>query len=200
MILPEVRNRMKQPHGREETKKIDLEKNYMLDNKLEQEEAQRTANYEAIKTEVKSEVGGEIAAEAERPTRNEAEQIDESRRKYAAKSCRMKLRQQKREIEMGRTLARFSQVIDYIFYIIYGLLAIRLLLALFAARNSADFVQFIRSITDPFYAPFKGIVPSPSVDGFTLALPIIVALVVYMLLHFAIIGFLRIFVHRKTTV
>ncbi|HMJ08076.1 MAG TPA: hypothetical protein VK468_03670, partial [Pyrinomonadaceae bacterium] len=61
--------------------------------------------------------------------------------------------------------------------------------------------QFIKSLTDPFYAPFRGLVPSPSTsEGFTLALPIIVALVVYMLLHLAINGLLRIFAHRKTSV
>jgi uncharacterized protein YggT (Ycf19 family) len=171
----------------------------MLDNKLAQEEAQRTANYEAIKTNVKSEVGGEIAVEAERPTPNEAGQTNNIAGNMRQKAVD-EIVSTEREVELGRNLARISQVIDYIFYIVYGLLAIRLMLALFAARSSANFVQFIRSITDPFYAPFKGIVASPSVDGYTLALPIVVALVVYMLLHFAIIGFLRIFVHRKTTV
>lgn len=171
----------------------------MLDNKLEQEEAQRTANYEAIKSNVKSEVGSEIIAEAERPAMNETERIDNIAGNMRQKAVQ-EIATTEKEVELGRSLARFSQVVDYIFYIIYGLLAIRLLLALFAARNSADFVQFIRTITDPFYAPFRGIVPSPSVDGFTLALPIIVALVVYMLIHFAINGLLRIFVHRKTTV
>lgn len=171
----------------------------MLDNKLEQEEDQRTANYEAIKSKVKSEVGGEIAVEAERPTPNEAEKVNNIAGNMRQKAVN-EIAETEREVEVGRSLARVSQVVDYIFFIVYGLLAIRLMLALFAARSSADFVQFIRTITDPFYAPFKGIVASPSVDGFTLALPIIVALVVYMLFHFAINGFLRIFVHRKTTV
>jgi uncharacterized protein YggT (Ycf19 family) len=81
------------------------------------------------------------------------------------------------------------------------LLTIRLLLELFAARQSAGFYQFIRSATDPFYAPFRGIVASPSTaEGFTLALPIIIAIVAYMLLHFAINGILRIFAHRKTSI
>ncbi len=172
----------------------------MLDNKLEQDEAQRTANYEAIKTNVKSEVGGEIVAVAERPTRHNAATIDNIAGDMRQKAVSEVVETEK-EVELGRSLARVSQVIDYIFFIVYGLLAIRLMLALFAARSSADFVQFIRTITDPFYAPFKGIVSSPTVEGgYTLALPIIVALVVYMLVHFAINGLLRIFVHRKTTV
>jgi uncharacterized protein YggT (Ycf19 family) len=76
-----------------------------------------------------------------------------------------------------------------------------LLLELFAARESAGFFQLIKNVTDPFYAPFRGLVPSPSTaEGFTLALPIVVAIVVYMLLHLAINGILRIFAHRKTAV
>ena len=78
---------------------------------------------------------------------------------------------------------------------------IRLLLELFAARESAGFVKFIKTATGLFYAPFQGIVASPrTAEGFTLALPIIVAIVVYMLLHLAINGLLRMFAHRKTAI
>ena len=104
-------------------------------------------------------------------------------------------------MERGRVVARISQVVDYIFLIIYSLLAIRLLLELFAARESAPFFQFIKSVTDPFYSPFRGLMPSPSTpEGFTLALPIIIAIVVYMLLHLAINGFLRLLAHRKVEI
>ena len=109
--------------------------------------------------------------------------------------------QTEREVGRARGIARISQVIDYLFFLIYGLLTIRLLLELFAARESAGFFKFIKTITDPFYSPFRGLVPSPSTaEGFTLALPVIVAIVVYMLLHLAINGFLRMFAHRKTEV
>ncbi len=171
----------------------------MTDNKLAEEEARRIANYEAIKSDVKSEVGGEIAAEAQRPNAGDSARIDN-----IAGSMRQKavgeVVSTEREIERGRTLARVSQIIDYIFFVIYGLLVVRLLLELFAARESAGFVKFIKSATGLLYAPFQGIMPSLSKDGFTLALPIIVALVVYMLIHFAINGLLRIFAHRKTAI
>jgi hypothetical protein len=171
----------------------------MVDNKLAQDEAERIANYEAIKTEVKSEIGGEIAVEAQRPTGLQADRIDhvagEMRRKAVDEVV-----ETEREVERSRTLARISQVVDYIFFVIYGLLTIRLLLELFAAKENAGFVKFIKSATGLLYAPFEGIMASPSKDGFTLALPIIVAIVVYMLLHFAINGLLRIFAHRKTKI
>lgn len=171
----------------------------MVDNKLAQDEAQRAYNYEAVKSEVKSDVGGEIAARADQ-VGTEDRRINDVASNMRGKAID-EVVQTDREVERGRVLARISQVVDYIFYVIYGLLTIRLLLALFAARSGNGFVQFIFSVTNPFYAPFKGIVPSPSTaEGFTLALPIIIALVAYMLLHLAINGLLRIFAHRKTEI
>jgi hypothetical protein len=56
-------------------------------------------------------------------------------------------------------------------------------------------------VTAPFYAPFRGIVGTPSVEGgFTLALPVLIAIVVYMLLHMGINGLLRMAAHRKTEI
>jgi len=170
----------------------------VVDNKLLQEETQRTANYEAVKSTVKTDVAAEIASRAD-------DVRDDSRLANIAGGMREKavdeVVETHHEVERGRALARVSQVVDYIFCVVYGLLALRLLLALFAARGSAGFVQFIYSVTDPIYAPFRGIVPSPSVEGgYTLALPIIFALIVYGLVHLAINGLLRIFVHRKTEI
>jgi hypothetical protein len=46
---------------------------------------------------------------------------------------------------------------------------------------------------------FRGIVSSPVADdGSTFALPIVIALVAYMMLHVAVKGFLRLVVHRRT--
>ena len=172
----------------------------MIDDKLEVDELEREANYEAIKSSVKGEVGGEIATVAQVPTRGEAQRIDNIAVHMREKAVDEVI-ETEREVERGRALARVSQVVDYIFFLIYGLLVIRLLLALMAARSEAGFVQFVRTISDPFYAPFRGIVASPTTaEGFTLALPIVIALVVYILLHMAINGLLRMFVHRKTEV
>jgi hypothetical protein len=173
----------------------------MVDDKLAREEAQRNANYQAVKSTVEREVNSEIAVEADRPPTasqaHEVEQIADGMRRKAVDE----VVETEREVERGRTIARVSQIVDYIFFLIYGLLTIRLLLELFAARESAGFVKFIKSATGLFYAPFEGIVPSPqAAGGFTLALPIVVAIVVYMLLHLAINGLLRMFAHRKTAI
>jgi hypothetical protein len=172
----------------------------MVDDKLAREEAQRNANYETVKSNVESEVNREIAFEANRPTVSQANEVEDIAQGMRSKAV-SEVSQTEREVERGRTAARVSQIVDYAFFLIYGLLTIRLLLELFAARNSAGFVKFIKSATGFFYAPFQGIVASPRTEeGFTLALPIIIAIVAYMLLHLAINGILRMIAHRKTEI
>ncbi|HMS43996.1 MAG TPA: hypothetical protein PKE69_27465 [Pyrinomonadaceae bacterium] len=171
----------------------------MVDNKLEIEEAQRAENYEAIKSNVKADVGGEISAYTDRPTVSETAQTQDLAMGMRQKAI-SEIAATDREVERGRFMARISQFVDYTFFLIYGALAIRLLLELFAARESAGFVKFIKSVTGIFYAPFAGIVPSPSKEDFTLALPIIIAIVAYMVLHLAINGLLKLFAQRKTAI
>lgn len=172
----------------------------MVDDKLAHEEAQRAANYEALKSGVKTEVADEIVSEANRNSLAQDQHI-ENIAHGMKRTAVDEVVQTEREVNRGRVAARVSQIVDYLFFIIYGLLTIRVLLELFAARESAGFFQFIKSATDPIYAPFRGLVPSPTTpEGFTLALPIIVAIVIYMLLHMAINGLLRIIAHRKVEV
>lgn len=169
----------------------------MVDDKLYQDEAQRAANYEAVKSTVKSDVGSEIVAEAARVRDNTPVSVAEDLRSRSVDE----VVETQREVDRGRVAARISQIVDYIFFLIYGLLSVRLLLELFAAREGVAFFRFIKAVTDPFYAPFRGLVPSLTVpDGFSLELSIIVALVVYGLLHMAINGILRIAAHRKVEV
>ena len=98
-------------------------------------------------------------------------------------------------------IARASQFIDYVFWLLYSLLLVRLLLVFFHASTATGFVQFIDNVTNPFYTPFRGIVASRELDGgYTLAIPILVALVVYGLLHLAINKLLRVMAYRRTEV
>lgn len=172
----------------------------MEDNKLAADEARRELQHEVVKSEIVAEVDSEIASHAARTTRTEAAQMENIAGEFRGKAINEVI-ETEREVERSRTLARVSQVIDYIFFVIYGLLVIRLILALMAARRSAGFVQFIYSVTDPFYAPFKGIVASPTTEsGNVLAWPILIAMIVYALLHLGINGLLRLFAHRKTEI
>jgi len=157
--------------------------------------------HESVKAHVEGEVESEIAAQASQPvTADEPERVRQVASEFRSKAVDEVVATE-REVERGRGAARISQIVDYIFYVIYALLGMRFLLALLAARSSAGFVQFIVTVTNPFYSPFRGIVSSPQTDqGHTLLLPIVVAIIAYVLLHLAINGLLRMLAHRKTSI
>jgi uncharacterized protein YggT (Ycf19 family) len=171
----------------------------MQDDKLAADEARRAMQHESIKAEVEGDVQSEIAARADRTTRPEAERMEQVAGEFRGKAIN-EVVETEREVERGRGAARISQVIDLIFWVIYALLAIRFLLALLAARSTAGFVQFIYTISDPFYAPFRGIVAEPTAGGARLALSILLAIVVYAVLHLGINKLLRVIAHRKTEI
>jgi hypothetical protein len=173
----------------------------MEDNKLAAEEARRSIQHESVKAQVEGEVNAEIADRAsQRPAAPEARKMDQIAGDFRAKAVD-EVVDTEREVERSRGLARVSQIIDYIFFVLYALLGLRFLLALLAARSSAGFVQFIVSVTNPFYEPFRGIVASPRTqEGHTLLLPMVIAIIVYILLHLAINGLLRLLAHRKTQI
>ena len=171
-----------------------------MDDKLAAEEARRSVQHESVKAQVEGEVQSEIANQAQAPAAGEAPRIKEVAGQFRSKAVD-EVVSTEREVERGRGAARVSQVIDYIFYVIYALLGMRFLLALMAARSTAGFVQFIVAVTNPFYLPFRGIVASPRTDqGHTLLMPIIIAIIAYALLHLAINGILRMMAHRKTEI
>jgi uncharacterized protein YggT (Ycf19 family) len=172
----------------------------MNDDKLALDEERRAQQHGSVKSQVEGEVQAEIAEHAaERPPRQD-QQIRQVAGEFRSKAVD-EVVQAEREVERGRGAARVSQIVDYIFYVIYALLGLRFLLALLAARSSAGFVRFIVAVTDPLYQPFRGIVASPTTDsGHTLMLPLLIAIIVYVLLHLAINGVLRIIAHRKTAI
>ena len=171
-----------------------------MDDKLAADEARRAVQHETVKAEVEGEVQAEIANQAQAPAAGESEKIQQVAGQFRSRAVD-EVVDTEREVERGRGAARISQVVDYIFYVIYALLGMRFLLALMAARSTAGFVQFIVTVTNPFYAPFRGIVTSPQTDqGHTLLLPIVIAIIAYLLLHLAINGILRMLAHRKTAI
>ena len=173
----------------------------MQDDKLGAEEARRSVQHESVKSQVEGDVNAEIAEKASQgPPPGEERRIEDVAGRFRSKAVD-EVVSTEREVERGRGAARVSQIVDYIFYVIYALLAMRFLLALLAANSRAGFVQFIVTVTNPFYGPFKGIVKSPTTDdGHTLMVPIVVAIIAYVLLHLAINGILRMMAHRKTEI
>ena len=172
----------------------------MSDDKLAMEEARRAGQHSSVKSQVEGEVQAEIAESAAGAPPAEGRQIDRVATEFRTKAVK-EVVESEQEVGRARGAARVSQVVDYIFYVLYALLALRFLLALLAARSSAGFVRFIVAVTDPFYRPFRGIVASPTTDsGHTLMVPLVIAIIVYVLLHLAINGLLRMIAHRKTAV
>src|SRR5215475_11088620 len=172
----------------------------MDDDKLAIDEARRAGQHGAVKSQVEAEVQADIADQAAQRAPAHEQRVEGLAEEFRAKAVD-EVAQTEREVGRARGVARVSQVVDYIFYVIYGLLGLRFLLALLAARSSAGFVRFIVAVTDPLYLPFRGIVASPSTEGgHTLMLPLVIAIIVYILLHLGINGLLRIIAHRKTAV
>lgn len=172
----------------------------MDDDRLLREEKRRAEQHGALKADVERTVDSQVAARAQQGL---AEPTEQERLDAVAGTIRRKaideVVETEREVRGLRAAARAAQVVDYAFFVIYALLGLRFVLGLMAARESAGFVRFVRAVTEPLYWPFKGIVAAPSADnGMVLALPLLVAIGVYALLHLAIKGALRLIAKRRT--
>jgi uncharacterized protein YggT (Ycf19 family) len=172
----------------------------MTDVKVAEAEARQAAHHAGVKSRFEDRVNAEISGQASSASTGEQAKVAEvaAHMRGSALADTMK---GERIVGQARSAARWSQFVDYGFYVVYSLLGIRLLLALIGASSASGFVQFVRGVTDPFYAPFRGIVPSPTADGgYVLVVPIIIALLFYLLLHMGINGVLRMVGHRKTSI
>ena len=96
-----------------------------------------------------------------------------------------------RPIHRTPIVAGIARVLDYLFGLLYTVLAVRLVLEFFNARHGAGFYEFIKRISDPFYAPFQGIFPATTIEGAHLVWPLVVAILGYMVLHAVIRGLLH---------
>jgi hypothetical protein len=88
----------------------------------------------------------------------------------------------------GRRVAayRLTQLVYWVFGLIEGLLAIRLILKALGANPSAGFSQFVYGITAPLVQPFVGLFSNPQYENSVLELSAIVALIVYALVMWLI--------------
>jgi uncharacterized protein YggT (Ycf19 family) len=168
-------------------------------NELTTNEAHRIAQQETIKDEIRHDVQGEISTYASEPLPKEAEK---------AANLGQELRDQafdevaatESEISRARAAARVSQIVDFIFYIIYSLIGLQILLDLMGARRGNSFRSMIDTLTSPILSPFESLIQSISAGRYQLQLSYLVALIVYILIHVGINSILRMFVERKTTI
>lgn len=169
------------------------------DQTLAAEEERRRRQHDAIKSDVSQQVHDDIRREATVPVPE-----DRVRTEVLADNLKQKAVHEvaatEARIERGSAAARVSQVVDYVFFLIYGLIALSILLEALGARESAGFAKFISAVTYPFLAPFEGLLRDPTSGSSQFMLSYLVALVAYALLHAAINGALRMVAHRKTEV
>jgi uncharacterized protein YggT (Ycf19 family) len=163
------------------------------------DEERRQASHQEVKASVGDDVNARIKRESARVEPKEAAEVAEVAHKLKQKSVHEAV-ETERELGRGRTAARISQVVDYFFYLIYGLIVLQVLLGLMGARPGNGFVQFIGGLTRPLLAPFERIVGTPSAGAHQFRISYVFALVVYIFLHLAINGVLRLIAHRKVTV
>lgn len=171
----------------------------MIDDKLAADEARRIAQHEAVKGTVSDEVQTEVVRHADDTTPVERAQAEDLGREFKQKAFD-EVVETESEVERAKGVARVSQVVDYIFYLIYGIIGLEIILELLGAREGAGFKRFIDALAAPVLAPFEGLMPDLTRGPFRLMLSYIMALVVYLLLHLAVNGLLRMFAHRKVAV
>jgi uncharacterized protein YggT (Ycf19 family) len=163
------------------------------------DEERRLASHQEVKASIDDDVNARIKQESARVEPKEAAEVAEVAQDLKQRSVREAVSTE-REVGRGRAAARVSQVVDYCFYLIYGLIGLQFLLGLMGARSGNGFVQFINAVTSPLLAPFDRIVGTPAAGAHQLRISFLFALIVYIFLHFAINGAFRLVAHRKVTV
>lgn len=148
-----------------------------------------------IREKVDQKVGESIERETEHTAPNEQAQLKAVAQELKAKSVD-EIRRSERELDSGRRVKRIYQFVNYAFYFAYGLIGLMIGLELLGARDKSGFMQFMHAITTPLLAPFRQVMPDPSVGSSKLMLSYVLALVVYSLIHLAVRGIFRIMIRR----
>ncbi len=163
------------------------------------DEARRQAAHQEVKSAIDDGVKTQIKSESVRVEPEESAELAGVAAELKHKSA-LETVETGRELERGRMAARVSQLGDYLFYLIYGLISLQFMLRLLGARPGNGFVRFISGVTLPLLAPFERILPTLSDGVNRVELSYLLALVVFILLHLAINGAFRLSAHRKVTI
>jgi uncharacterized protein YggT (Ycf19 family) len=97
---------------------------------------------------------------------------------------------------------RATELTYLVFGVIEGLLLIRLVLKLLGANPLAGFSKFIYGLTDVFMAPFRNLLPTigSSSSGAVLETSVVIAIIVYALIGWALARLIVIVFFRNVTV
>lgn len=168
------------------------------DQKLAADEARKLNKHEEIKDDLREQAHEDITRKAEtvRPDDRESTEVASELKHNAVRE----VADTEAQIVRARRVSRLSQVIDYVFFLIYGIITLEIVLEALGARENAGFKQFIDTLAAPLLAPFEGLMSDPGMGEFRLMLSYIFALIAYFLLHLAVKKLLRLFIQQKTTV
>ena len=168
-------------------------------NTLFIDDRRRVEQYEAVKELARDENGAMVKQQADDLTTTERKEVADLGNELKQKAL-SEVRETGQELERVRVAARVSQVVDYVFYLIYGLISLQIVFDLFGARRGNGVREFVESISAPFLAPFKNLFYDPAAGIFRIRFSYLAALAIYALLHLAVIGLLRMIAQRKTAI
>jgi uncharacterized protein YggT (Ycf19 family) len=163
------------------------------------DDERRFEQYESAKDAARSEIQDQVKWQADQLNSNERAQVANIGQEFKQDAI-SEVHNTDREVKRGRSTARISQIIDYLFYIVYGLISLQIIFDLFGARRNNGFRNFIDALSSPFLAPFQNLFPDPATGRFQFRFSYIAALLIYILLHLAVNGLLRMIAHRKTAI
>lgn len=169
------------------------------DKTLIVDEERRFEQYESTKDAARSEVRDQVKWQADQLNTEERAQAADIGKDFKREAF-SEVRNTDEEIKRARTTARISQVIDYMFYVVYGLISLQIIFDLFGARRNNGFRNLIDALSSPFLAPFRNLFPDPATGQFQFRFSYVAALLIYILLHLAVNGLLRMVAHRKTAI
>lgn len=168
-------------------------------NTLLIDDRRRVEQYETVKESARGEIGAQVKQQADdlsTAERNEAAALGKELKQKALSE----VRETGQELERVRLAARVSQVVDYVFYLIYGLISLQIIFDLFGARRGNGIRDFVEFVSAPFLTPFKNLFYDPAAGIFGIRFSYLAALAIYALLHLAVNGLLRMIAQRKTAI
>jgi hypothetical protein len=86
-----------------------------------------------------------------------------------------------------RTAYRVSSFIWVLFGLLTGAIGLRVFLMLIGANPENPFARLVYAFTGLFLWPFFGLTSTPGIDGKVLDVPALVAMIVYLLIGWAVV-------------
>jgi hypothetical protein len=108
------------------------------------------------------------------------------------------VRTEQRESGQTQRVATFkaTQLIWLLFGLLEAAIGLRVLFKVIAVNPAAPFAALLYKVTDLFLAPFAGLVGAPAFDGMVLEISSIIAMIVYLLIAWALERFVYVLFYR----